>query len=42
VIAIDAAQGETVVDEVHRIDRGYERIGKKLAHRGARIRGVPT
>lgn len=28
--AIDAVQGETVVDEIHRIDRGH-----------ARVRGVP-
>ena len=38
--AIDAAQGETVVDELHRIDRGYERIEKKIAQRGSRIHRV--
>ncbi len=38
VIAALAAQGETVVDRVYHIDRGYERIEEKLAGAGARIR----
>ena len=31
------AQGETVVERVYHIDRGYERIEAKLAALGARI-----
>ncbi len=38
VLAGLAAQGETVVDRVYHIDRGYERIEAKLAGAGARIR----
>ena len=40
VIAALAARGETVVDRVYHIDRGYERIETKLAGVGARIRRV--
>jgi UDP-N-acetylglucosamine 1-carboxyvinyltransferase len=40
VLAGLAAQGETVVDRVYHIDRGYERIESKLAGAGARIRRV--
>ena len=38
VLAGLAAQGETVVDRVYHIDRGYEKIEAKLAGVGARIR----
>ena len=38
VLAGLAAQGETIVDRVYHIDRGYERIEAKLAGAGARIR----
>jgi UDP-N-acetylglucosamine 1-carboxyvinyltransferase len=38
VLAGLAAQGETVIDRVYHIDRGYERIEAKLAGAGARIR----
>jgi UDP-N-acetylglucosamine 1-carboxyvinyltransferase len=35
------AQGETIVDRIYHIDRGYECIEEKLAQLGARIRRVP-
>ncbi len=41
VLAGLAAQGETVIDRVYHIDRGYDRIEAKLAGVGARIRRVP-
>jgi UDP-N-acetylglucosamine 1-carboxyvinyltransferase len=37
VVAALAARGETVIDRVYHIDRGYERIEAKLALAGARI-----
>lgn len=40
VLAGLAARGETVVDRVYHIDRGYEKIEAKLAGAGARIRRV--
>lgn len=40
VLAGLAASGETVVDRVYHIDRGYESIETKLAGVGARIRRV--
>jgi UDP-N-acetylglucosamine 1-carboxyvinyltransferase len=40
VLAALAARGETVIDRVYHIDRGYERIEEKLARAGARIRRV--
>lgn len=40
VLAGIAASGETIVDRVYHIDRGYERIEEKLAKVGARIRRV--
>ena len=40
VLAALAAQGETVIDRVYHIDRGYERIEAKLARVGAQIRRV--
>ena len=35
-----ATEGETVIDRVYHIDRGYERIETKLAGVGAKIRRV--
>jgi len=35
------AEGETTVDRIYHIDRGYECIEEKLAQLGARIRRVP-
>ncbi len=40
VIAALAARGETVIDRVYHIDRGYEGIERKLAAVGAKIRRV--
>ena len=40
VLAALAASGETVIDRVYHIDRGYEKIEAKLAGVGARIRRV--
>jgi UDP-N-acetylglucosamine 1-carboxyvinyltransferase len=40
VLAGLAAQGETLVDRVYHIDRGYERIEDKLQRVGARIRRI--
>ena len=40
VLAALVAAGETVIDRVYHIDRGYERIEEKLARVGARIRRV--
>jgi UDP-N-acetylglucosamine 1-carboxyvinyltransferase len=37
VIAGLAAEGETVVNRVYHLDRGYERLEEKLAACGARI-----
>jgi len=38
VLAGIAAEGETVVNRVYHIDRGYERMEVRLAALGARIR----
>ncbi|MCX8085507.1 MAG: UDP-N-acetylglucosamine 1-carboxyvinyltransferase [Rhodocyclaceae bacterium] len=40
VIAGLAAEGETLVDRIYHLDRGYERMEEKLAALGARIRRV--
>ncbi len=37
VLAALVAQGETIIDRVYHIDRGYERIEEKLSAVGARI-----
>jgi UDP-N-acetylglucosamine 1-carboxyvinyltransferase len=42
VLAALVAQGETVIDRVYHIDRGYERIEKKLGAAGAKIRRAKT
>ncbi|GHA91158.1 UDP-N-acetylglucosamine 1-carboxyvinyltransferase [Modicisalibacter luteus] len=41
VIAAMVAEGETMVDRIYHIDRGYECIEEKLQLLGARIRRVP-
>jgi len=41
VLAGLVAQGETVIDRIYHIDRGYECIEEKLAQLGVRIRRVP-
>ena len=40
VIAGLAARGETVIERIYHLDRGYERIEEKLSRLGARIRRV--
>jgi UDP-N-acetylglucosamine 1-carboxyvinyltransferase len=40
VLAALVAKGETVIDRVYHIDRGYEKIEQKLAAAGARIERV--
>ena len=40
VLAALAAKGETLIDRVYHIDRGYEKIESKLAGVGARIRRI--
>jgi UDP-N-acetylglucosamine 1-carboxyvinyltransferase len=40
VIAGLAAQGETVIDRIYHLDRGYEALENKLARLGARIERV--
>lgn len=42
VIAAAMAKGETVVDRIYHIDRGYECIEEKLLQLGAKIRRVPN
>ncbi|MGF1548493.1 MAG: UDP-N-acetylglucosamine 1-carboxyvinyltransferase [Thiotrichales bacterium] len=42
VLAALAAQGETLVDRIYHIDRGYERIEEKLLQLGASIRRMPN
>jgi UDP-N-acetylglucosamine 1-carboxyvinyltransferase len=42
VIAALAAEGNTVVDRIYHIDRGYDHIEEKLAQLGATIRRVPN
>jgi UDP-N-acetylglucosamine 1-carboxyvinyltransferase len=41
VLAGLAADGETLVDRIYHVDRGYERIEEKLGQLGATIRRVP-
>jgi UDP-N-acetylglucosamine 1-carboxyvinyltransferase len=41
VLAGLAAEGDTLVDRIYHVDRGYERIEEKLNQLGARIRRVP-
>ena len=41
VLAGLVAQGETMIDRIYHIDRGYDRIEEKLAQCGARIHRIP-
>ena len=40
VLAALAAEGETVVNRVYHLDRGYERVENKLAACGANIERI--
>ncbi|MFQ5659121.1 MAG: UDP-N-acetylglucosamine 1-carboxyvinyltransferase [Gammaproteobacteria bacterium] len=42
VLAGLVAEGETVVDRIYHIDRGYETIEEKLTQLGARIKRIPS
>jgi len=42
ILAGLVAQGETIVDRIYHIDRGYECIEEKLSQLGAKIRRVPA
>ena len=42
ILAGLCAQGETVVDRIYHIDRGYERIEEKLNYLGANITRLPS
>jgi UDP-N-acetylglucosamine 1-carboxyvinyltransferase len=42
VLAGLVAQGDTTVDRIYHIDRGYENIEEKLGGLGARIRRLPS
>ncbi len=42
VLAGLVARGDTIVDRVYHIDRGYENIEEKLGQLGARIRRLPA
>lgn len=42
VLAGLAAEGETLVDRIYHVDRGYERIEEKLRLLGATIRRIPS
>ncbi|MGB1882288.1 MAG: UDP-N-acetylglucosamine 1-carboxyvinyltransferase [Gammaproteobacteria bacterium] len=42
VLAGLVAEGETEVDRIYHIDRGYETIEEKLSNLGARIKRVPS
>jgi UDP-N-acetylglucosamine 1-carboxyvinyltransferase len=42
VLAALIAKGESIIDRVYHIDRGYERIEKKLASAGAKIERISS
>ena len=42
IIAGLCAEGETIVDRIYHIDRGYERIEEKLNYLGAEITRLPS
>ena len=42
IIAGLVAQGETVIDRIYHLDRGYESIEEKLSHLGAKIERAST
>ncbi|MCF6282526.1 MAG: UDP-N-acetylglucosamine 1-carboxyvinyltransferase [Candidatus Polarisedimenticolaceae bacterium] len=41
VLAGLVAEGETIIDRIYHIDRGYDRIEEKMAGLGAKIRRLP-
>jgi UDP-N-acetylglucosamine 1-carboxyvinyltransferase len=41
VLAGLAARGDTIIERIYHIDRGYERIEEKMRRLGATIRRVP-
>ncbi|MEN6493386.1 MAG: UDP-N-acetylglucosamine 1-carboxyvinyltransferase, partial [Thermoguttaceae bacterium] len=41
VLAGLAAKGETVIDDIHHLDRGYERLDEKLNQLGAQVERCP-
>ena len=41
VLAGLVAKGQTVVDRIYHIDRGYETIEEKLSQLGANIKRIP-
>lgn len=40
VMAALAAEGETVIDRIYHLDRGYETLERKLAGLGARVERI--
>ena len=40
VIAGLVAEGETLIERIYHLDRGYERLEEKLAALGAKVRRV--
>ena len=42
VLAALAAEGETIVDRIYHIDRGYENIDKKLSSLGAMVERIES
>ena len=42
VLAALAAEGDTVIDRIYHIDRGYERVEEKLSLLGAKIRRISS
>lgn len=42
ILAGLCAEGETIVDRIYHIDRGYERIEEKLNYLGANITRLPN
>lgn len=40
VLAAMAARGESIIDRVYHMDRGYERVEEKLAAVGANIQRI--
>ena len=42
VIAGLVAEGDTIVDRIYHIDRGYEQVEEKLQNLGANIRRIAS
>jgi UDP-N-acetylglucosamine 1-carboxyvinyltransferase len=42
VIAALVADGDTIVDRIYHIDRGYECIEEKMQQLGANIKRIPS